>query len=80
MIWADRVACFWGLLFLLGWTLLISVSGGPAQIVPFLLEPHVLLMFLLAVGVPWLLLRALDFVFGGPIRRRGQVRATVYRP
>lgn len=62
MIWADRVALVWALIV---WGFVI-LTGHP--------EPPYSVAALIATVVPWLLLRALDFIFMGSIRRNSSAR------
>jgi len=74
--WADRATA---LIFLLVAAILgfLDLTGGHSwsawiEILWFLSTRYLLPL--------WLFLRLVDLVFGGPGRRRGQVRATLIRP
>ena len=65
LIWADRVAVvWWGLIALLLWAVWKDPHSTPFS------DPGVWHIFTLVVGIPWLLLRALDLIFTGQIRLR----------
>lgn len=66
MIWADRVALVWGGLLWGVMALLASGHGSSGDA----LNIEVIKAVLLLAGVPWLLLRGIDFVFHGPERRQ----------
>jgi hypothetical protein len=63
MIWADRLIVFWALLCILFFFWL----GGGGGVAGFLTYPYALFLF---IGVPWIILRTLDWLFGGPTYRR----------
>lgn len=81
LCWADKIALTWGAL-LFGFIFLMQQPGGFYT------------MFFTAYGwsagtgplifklilLPWLLLRGLDLLTGGPARRRGIPRVTVLPP
>jgi hypothetical protein len=59
MIWADRAGIVW-----LGIALFILLSKSGWQI-----EGYFLVDILIGVGIPWAIMRALDFLFVGRVRR-----------
>lgn len=65
MIWADRVAVVWAALLWGGMALLAGGHGHAEDA----LNIEVIKAVLLLAGVPWLLLRGVDFICGGPARR-----------
>jgi len=77
MIWVDRLAIAWGaFLILIG----AMVWKGPGYLLD---DPGVWYILELTVGLPWLILRALDFIFTGRVRlgTLGSARARLpYQP
>ncbi len=62
MIWVDRLALAWGaLLILIG----AMVWKGPGYLLD---DPGIWYILELVVGLPWLILRALDFIVTGRVR------------
>jgi hypothetical protein len=64
VIWADRVAVAWAVLLWLVMGLLANGHGHPADA----FNVEVFKAVLLLTGIPWLLLRAVDFVCHGGVR------------
>lgn len=69
MIWADRVAVVWaGVVF----AALLWISESADKFDHWMLETNDGIRAVLVLILPvWLLLRSLDWVAGGPGRRRG---------
>lgn len=64
MAWCDRVAVAW-------WFLLFVVMETAWKGDHFILADRgIWYIFFLIVGIPWLALRCVDFIIGGPARRR----------
>jgi hypothetical protein len=63
LIWADRIAIFWLILC----SLLFFCLNGQEAISGMLSDPRA--MFIL-FALPWLVMRLLDWVCGGPTARR----------
>jgi hypothetical protein len=62
MIWVDRLALAWGgLLIIIG----AMAWKGPGYLLD---DPGVWYILELLVGLPWLILRALDFIVTGRVR------------
>ena len=74
MIWADRIAIVWALVVALC-VLLASAPHYEAGFAALVTEGW--RIALITVAPVWLLLRALDWMTGGPYRRRGAVRARI---
>lgn len=77
MIWADRLALGWAALLIFVMTLAWKGPGFPLD------DGGVWYILELIVGIPWLVLRVLDFIFTGQIRlgSLGHLgRATRQRP
>jgi hypothetical protein len=69
MAWCDKLAVIWfAFLFLLA----LLHSGLPIAIA-HLFDPTTWAVVL----VPWLFLRAIDWITGGPNRRRGRIHAHI---
>ena len=65
MIWADKLAIFWAGIFYLAVLMMYAASG-------FTLGLGVAFsMFLWVVAPVWIVLRGLDWLFGGPAHRHG---------
>ena len=63
--WADKIALVWAAILWGGMALLANGHGQPADA----LDINVIKAVLLLAGVPWLFLRVIDFLCGGPMRR-----------
>ncbi len=74
--WADKLAIiFWVLVTLFAG---LMSAGAPATSPGFIVT---WLELSLITALPaWVFLRLVDWALNGPARRRGQIRATVYRP
>jgi hypothetical protein len=64
MVWCDRVVLAWWLLLAL--VMATAWKGDHSM----LLDRGVWYIWFLIVFVPWVALRCVDFVIGGPSRRR----------
>jgi hypothetical protein len=62
MIWADRLALVWGGLLALA---MLLVWNGPG---PVFDNPEFWRNLAFAAGIPWLVLRSLDFIASGWVR------------
>ncbi len=63
LIWADKLAIFWATLV----SLFFFCVNGREAILGMLSDPKA--MFVL-FGIPWIILRLLDWICGGPAARR----------
>jgi hypothetical protein len=71
--WCDKIAVIWGGILLL---IMAAAWKGPQ----FMLSDWgVWYILWLVVGIPWLILRLVDLVTGGPGRRRGIITARIIR-
>jgi hypothetical protein len=61
LIWADRIALVWWALWVI--VFLMGPLGSAA-----LADPRAWHAFAILVGIPWLFLRGIDFVFTGGLR------------
>jgi hypothetical protein len=67
VIWADRVAIVWLIIFATfdAWAKINMTQSG--------IDDKFFVAIGVFVGIPWLFLRAVDWIAGGPARRKGQV-------
>ena len=77
LAWCDKIALIWAILLIL----FISFLQGPGGFEHSLRPENIgggwgMLMWKL-VAIPWIALRAIDLLTGGPARRRGVI--TVHR-
>jgi hypothetical protein len=63
LIWADRIAIFWAALL----SLFFFCLNGREAIAGMLSDPNALFVLF---GIPWIVLRLIDWVCGGPTARR----------
>jgi hypothetical protein len=64
MIWADKLTIFWAGIFYLAVFMMDAASNIPTTIDPLLM------MFVWVVAPVWVVLRMIDWLFGGPAYRR----------
>jgi hypothetical protein len=62
LIWADRIALVWWILLAIAIQLMHAVPS------PIIGDPYILNTFAGMVGIPWLIMRGIDFIFTGTIR------------
>lgn len=74
LCWADRAAVGWAIL-VFGALAFVGAFGDEVPS-PASNAWHAFLVFVLP---PWVVLRVVDFVIGGPAKRRGQFRVSVER-
>jgi hypothetical protein len=74
MIWADRLALAWAVI-VYGLLALAGAFGDYPDVHP----GHNAVQALYFVLPVWAVLRLIDFITGGPARRRGQFRVSVQR-
>jgi hypothetical protein len=72
MCWADKLGCLWGF-FVYSFLFVFMAKSDPRELYWFV-TPDGLKLFFIVILLPWVALRLVDWLIGGPSRRSSRVR------